>query len=75
MDLPGLCGDDEMNKILDADKVKKAFEIIERAKQAGCHPSLEGDWLVWKPCLPIDILMEAVDLNTEIAAILNSNPS
>lgn len=52
------------------DKFQEAISVIERARKAGCVATITGDWVVWKPALPIDILMDAVNVNKEIAEIV-----
>jgi len=51
-------------------KMEQAAKLIERAQQVGCHATLEGNWVVWRPALPVDLLMESMDVNAEVAEIV-----
>jgi hypothetical protein len=52
-------------------KMKEAADLIKRAQEAGCNASLQGSWVVWEPCLPVDILMESLPLNEQIAKLIS----
>lgn len=51
-------------------KIEQATKIIELAEQAGCHATIEGSWVVWRPALPANLLIGSIDVNTEIAEII-----
>jgi len=51
-------------------KRAQAERFIAEAQAIGCTPSLKGDWVVWQPPLPTEMLMRSMPINNEIAAIL-----
>lgn len=54
-------------------KSERAAEVLRQAKELGCTPSKEGSWVVFRPPLPVDLILEASELGNEIAALVPSN--
>jgi len=54
------------------DKLKAASDLIQRAEVAGCKARVQGSWVIWEPCLPVDLLMESLPINEQIGEIMRS---
>jgi hypothetical protein len=51
-------------------KLERAKALVEKARALGCEPTVQGSWVVFKPPLPVDLLMESVDLGDELVVAL-----
>tara|TARA_R100000687_G_scaffold83707_1_gene89636 strand:+ start:5723 stop:5893 length:171 start_codon:yes stop_codon:yes gene_type:complete len=47
--------------------MSEASDFIRSAKAIGCEPRLDRSWVVWKPPLPVEMLLDATRLSDEIA--------
>lgn len=48
--------------------MNKEKSFLEKAKQQGFTPTLQGNWVVWKPTLPTDLMLGAMKLNQDKVA-------
>lgn len=53
-------------------KAELAKELLRKAKEAGCVPTKEGEWVVFRPPLPAELLLDASKLGNEIAELVGS---
>lgn len=51
---------------------KAAKDFIVKAEAEGYKPTLNGEWTKWEPPLPVNLLMECVEIADEIAEELAS---
>lgn len=51
-------------------KNERAAALLAKARNLGCVPTIEGSWVVFRPPLPVDELMEATSVADEIAELL-----
>lgn len=49
-----------------------AETLIAEAEALGYVPTLQGDWVVWPPALPVELILRAMPLAGEIARILQT---
>ncbi len=49
-----------------------AETLIAEAEALGCVPALQGDWVIWQPPLPVELILRAMPLANEIARILQT---
>ncbi len=54
-------------------KLERARAIIEKARSLGCEATVQGHWVVFKPPLPVDLLMDSVDLGDELVEALSED--
>jgi hypothetical protein len=47
-------------------KAERAKALLEKADELGCVATRKGNWTVFTPPLPIDMLMEATELGDEL---------
>ena len=59
-----------MKKQSRQEKLQQAAEIVGKAEALGCKPELQGDWVVFRPPLPVDLLMLAMNLGNELAEVV-----
>ena len=50
-------------------RIEVARGLMAEAIEHGCVPSEKGNWVVFTPPPPVDLLMELVNHGDEIAAI------
>lgn len=50
--------------------MSKEKEFLDKAKSKGYTPSVEVNWVVWRPAMPIDMLQECLNLNQDKLAEL-----
>ena len=62
-----------MSEIMAEARACMAAEFIKRAEQIGCRASLDGALVIWRPLLPVDMVLDAVQLHDEIAAQIEKN--
>ena len=51
-------------------KTERAKALIEKARALGCEPVVQGSWVVFKPPLPVDLLLEASEIGDALADAL-----
>lgn len=55
---------------MSAAKKVRAAALLEKAAKAGCVATLQGNFTVFTPPPPIELMMESIELGNELAAIL-----
>lgn len=43
--------------------MSKEKDFLDKAGLNGYTPFLDGGWIVWKPVLPIELMMESMNLD------------
>lgn len=56
-------------------KKERAAAFLTKARDLGCVPTVDGSWVVFRPPLPADVMMEALGLGDEIAELLKADPT
>lgn len=51
-------------------KIDRAREVLRKANEIGCVASISGNWVVFKPPLPVDLIIESGDLGEALAKAL-----
>ena len=54
-------------------KLERAKAIIEKARAIGCEAKVQERWVVFQPPLPVDLLMDSVDLGDELVEALSED--
>jgi len=54
-----------------ADKRQAALDAIKIAQDVGVYPEIEGNWVIWRPCLPANLLHIVLGHGDEIVKILS----
>ena len=54
-------------------KTERAREILRKANELGCAASISGSWVVFKPPLPLDLIIESSDLGDALAKALSES--
>lgn len=64
----GKAKDPQSNK---TSKAELAKEFLQRAEALGVKASIKGDWVVWKPVLPAEMLLEVPPISNEIFKLVS----
>lgn len=51
-------------------KRDEAKAFLELARDRGCVAALSGNWVVFSPPLPVELVLQAMPLSEEMASIL-----
>jgi len=54
-------------------KKQQAQELLKKIKDLGHDVSIDGNFVVFKPLLPVDILIETTSLSKELYDLVNTN--
>lgn len=54
-------------------KAERARALLEKAKEAGCAANVEGNFVVFRPPLPVNLMLEAAELGDELTELLVHN--
>ncbi len=54
-------------------KVELAKEFLQRAEALGIKASIKGDWVVWKPVLPVEMLLEVPPISNELFKLVSTS--
>ncbi|WP_088211483.1 hypothetical protein [Shewanella sp. Shew256] len=54
-------------------KAELAKEFLQRAEALGIKASIKGDWVVWKPVLPAEMLLEVPPISNEIFKLVSTS--
>lgn len=57
-----------------ADAMERAEALLKKAEAAGCKPHLEGNWVVFRPSLPVDLILDAGPLGGELVKLVGKQP-
>lgn len=53
--------------------VVSAQDVLDRAAELGCKPTIQGNWVVFKPPLPADLILHASVVSDQIARLLRAD--
>ena len=56
-----------------AEKIEKAKEVLQAAKQHGCKTEISGNFVKFTPPLPIEVLLAASDVSDEIFELVRTS--
>lgn len=54
-------------------KTELAKQFLQRAESLGIKASIKGDWVVWKPVLPVEMLLEVPPISNEIFKLVSAS--
>lgn len=53
-----------------ATKTERAQALLTKAAELGCEAKLQGNWVMFSPPLPAELILEAASLGNELAALV-----
>ncbi|WP_133179002.1 hypothetical protein [Shewanella decolorationis] len=54
-------------------RAELAKEFLQRAEALGIKASIKGDWVVWKPVLPAEMLLEVPPISNELFKLISTS--
>lgn len=51
---------------------EKTEAFLAKAREAGCTPSIQGNWVVFTPTLPVNLILEIGDLGDAIRETIDA---
>lgn len=63
-------------KVLTSNKSTKtelAKQFLQRAEALGIKASIKGNWVVWQPVLPVEMLFEVSPISNELFKLVTAS--
>ncbi|MEW8192270.1 MAG: hypothetical protein AB2793_01060 [Candidatus Thiodiazotropha sp.] len=54
--------------------MSEAADFIRSAKKLGCKPEIKGEWIIWTPPVPVEMMPDAIRLSDDIRKELIEPP-
>ncbi|MCU8057771.1 hypothetical protein L5L78_15975 [Shewanella sp. SM34] len=54
-------------------KTELAKQFLQRAEALGIKASIKGNWVVWQPVLPVEMLFEVPPISNELFKLVTAS--